>query len=968
MDFSFKRRDVKTLYLKYSLLFIIIAACIFGTYLIFGHTFILNRDALNQHLPLMVKYRQAVLEFLHHPFHAHQVWSWQMGLGTDTFQVYSYYTLGDVFSYVSLLFPAHKMTMAYQIILILRMYCVGLAFIYFAQHFHFRDNVILGGTVAYMVNAFLLYACIAQPFFTTPFILFPLIVVQIERVLQNGSAWPLVGVFFWMLVSNYYLAYVLGIGAVAYFVLRVITHYRKQLNYPLVIGKLAFATATSILLAAVLLVPELNAVMNSTRAGSQFANGLKTYPLYYYLFLPKQLINGGQWYFMFWSALGIVSIGFIALVYLYSQPRKYPLLTISLGLAFVMLLIPAVGAFFNGMMSASNRWTLLIYLPLAMTICILLENAPHLSRHQLWVLNWATLVYLVILLATYFFQNDDAMFMPVFFLIGSMMVLWILNLHGVRHPDYWLLVIIVLNAGFNAIYAALPYNGGFSSRMLNRGEYQVMTKNRYGGLEQHLHQQSFFRVSTVSNNKIVPGVNWDNDLTSGFNNIDSYYSLQNRYLADFNNTLQNIQYTPNIPIRQADDRTVMNNFFGVKYLFVQSNGDNATKIPYGYTQEQATDPIINYDVGQPSDAKKKQDLVPTQTIRYRTKNAFPLLYWQDTYISPHRYQQLSASAKERALASGVLVNGSQHNVTGMQPADLTQMVQAVKSILVSNRLNKVNPARLKYTDSDETYQLQFPAMQQASKRRKLQGSELHIDFTKIKYTPFSMKEQLKYEQEHLQQMAVNPGQYINHRFNQYKYWRYHVLSGSPDISFKLNFKSRFGTATINQPKQSTLSLFKKVTNGTLNVGYYSGKFPQKLTFEPTKLGTYQLKYRVTAVKLGHHYQNQVRTIQRHALQHLQFSANRVSGTITTNRTGILTSSIPYSSGWTATVNGRPVHVLRTNQAFVGIRLPHGTHHVVLKYHIPGLKIGAWLSLIGLVWTIIGGGLTCWLKKGRSQID
>lgn len=962
MDFSFSKRNVKKLYLKYSLMFIVIAACIFGSYLVFGHTFILNRDALNQHLPLMVKYRQAVLDFLKHPFQTHQVWSWQMGLGTDTFQVYSYYTLGDVFSYLALLFPAHKMTMAYQVILIIRMYCVGLAFVYFAQHFKFRDNVILGGAVAYLVNAFLLYACVAQPFFTTPFILFPLIVVQIERVLQNRSAWPLAGVFFWMLVSNYYLAYVLGIGAIIYLVLRVATHYRQTLNYPQVLAKLAFATVTSVLLAAVLLVPELNAVMNSTRAGSQFANGLKTYPLYYYLFLPKQLINGGQWYFMFWSALGIVSIGFIALVYIYSQPKKYPLLTISLGLSLIMLLIPAVGAFFNGMMSASNRWTLLIYLPLAMTICILLQDAASLSRHTLWILNWATLIYLVILFVTYFFQNDDAMFMPVFFLIGSMMVLWILNLHGVKHPDHWLLTIIMLNAGFNAIYAAFPYNGGFSSRMLNRGEYQTMTKNRYGGLDQGLNQQSFYRVSTISQNKIVPGFNWDNDLTSGLNNIDSYYSLQNKYLGTFNNSLQNIQYTPNIPIRQADDRTVMNNFFGVKYLFAQSNGDNAEKIPAGYTQDKLTDPVINYDVGQPADAKKQSDFVPTQTIRYRTKNAFPLLYWQDTYISPHRYQKLSASAKERALASGVLVNGSQKNVDGMRPADLSHSVTSVKSVLVSNRLNRVNPHHLKYTDSDETYQLQFPAMVKKRNREKLQGNELHIDFSTIKYTPFTMDEQIKYEQQHLQQMAVNPGQYINQRFNHYKYWRYHVLNGSPDISFKLNFKSRFGTATIEQPKQSTLSLFKKVKNGTLNVGYYSGNFPQKLTFQPSKLGTYQLKYQVTAVELGRHYQEQVKTIQSHSLKHLKFGKNRVSGTITTSRSGILTSSIPYSKGWTATVNGHKATIVRTNQAFVGIRLPRGTHSVMLKYQIPGLKVGAIISLFGIIWTIIWALVTLLIKQ------
>ncbi|WP_251546444.1 YfhO family protein [Limosilactobacillus caecicola] len=967
MDFSFQKRNVKRLYLKYTLLFIVLAACIFGSYLVFGRTFILNRDALNQHLPLMVKYRAAVLDFLRHPFSAHQAWSWQMGLGTDTFQVYSYYTLGDVFTYLSLLFPASKMTLAYQIILVVRMYCVGLAFVYFAQHFAFRDNVILGGTVAYMVNAFLLYACVAQPFFTTPFILFPLIVVQIERVLQNGSAWPLVGVFFWMLVSNYYLAYVLGIGAAIYLVLRVLTHYRKTLNYSRTLLKLAFATVTSILLAAVLLIPELNAVMNSTRAGSQFANGLKTYPLYYYLFLPKQLINGGQWYFMFWSALGIVSIGFIALVYIYRRPKEYPLLTISLGLSLVMLLIPAVGAFFNGMMSASNRWTLLIYLPLAMAICILLQAAPQLSKHVLWVLTWATLVYLVILLATFFFQNDDAMFMPVLFLIGSLMLLWIMNLHGVRYPDRWLLILITLNAGFNAIYASFPYNGGFSSRMLNRGEYQAMVKNRYGGLDQGLNQQYFFRVSTISQNKIVPGVNWDNDLTSGLNSIDSYYSLQNKYLGQFNNSLQNIQYTPNIPIRQADDRTVLNDFFGVKYLFVQSNGDNATKIPAGYTQDKLTDPVINYDVGQPSDAQKKSDLTPTQTIRYKTNYAFPLLYWQDTYISPKKYWSLSASAKERALASGVLVNASQKNVRDMRAANLNNAVKTIKAVLISNRLNQVNPAHLKYTDSDETYQLVFPSLKSKAARAALKGSELHIDFTKIKYTPFSMKDQLKYEQQHLKEMAVNPGDYINHRFNQYKYWRYHVLNGSPDISFKLNVKSKFGTATIEQPKQSTLSLFKKVTNGTMNIGYYSGALPQKLKFKPSKLGTYQLKFKVTAVRLGKSYRSQVKTIQRHALRNVKLSTNRVSGTITTNRTGILTSSIPYSKGWTATVNGHRATVLRTNQAFVGIRLAKGTNHVRLHYHIPGLHLGMVVSLIGVAWTLCAAVVT-YLFQRRSTTE
>ena len=962
MDFSFKKRPVKRLYGEYTILFIFLALCIFGTYLVTGHTFILSKDALNQHLPLLAKYREALVSFFHHP--RLNFWSWQMGLGSDTFQVYSYYTIGDIFSYLALLFPAAKITLAYQVINVIRMYCVGLAFVYFAQHFKFRNSVILMGATTYLVNSFLLYACIAQPFFTTPFIIFPLIVVQIERILQEGSPWPLAGAFTWMLVSNYYLAYVLGIGSFLYLVLRVGTHYRRTLNYGKALLKLAFATITSVLLSAVLLVPEIIAVTNSTRTGSLFANGLKTYPLYYYLFLPKSLINGGQWYFMFWSALGIVSIGFIALVYIFSRPRKYPLLTISLGLALIMLLIPAVGAFFNGMMSASNRWTLLIYLPLAMAVCILAENIPTLDQKTMAVLSWATGIYLIVLIATFFFDNENDIFMPVIFLIGSLMVIWLIHLNKLAHPYRWLLAITMLNAGVNAIYAAFPYNGDFSSSMLSRGEYQAITSNRYGNLDQDLKNNSFYRVSTISQNKIIDGPNLDNDLTSGLHNIDSYYSLQNKYLGQFNTSLQNNQYQANIPIRQADDRTIMNNFFGVKYLFVQSNGDNATKIPAGYFLDKATDPVINYDEGQPSNPQSKDEFVPTQTMRYKTNYAFPLLYWQDNYISKKDYQSLSPTEKERVLATGVLVD-KQEKLRGMKAAKLKTHVYPLKSELVSNRLNKVNPAKLTYTDSEETYQLQLPELQSKKMQQKLKGSELHIEFSKIKYTPFSMKEQIAYEQAHLKETVLNPGNVINQRYTHYRYWRYHILNGSPDISFKLNVGSKFGTATIEQARQSTLSLFKHVTNSTLNIGYYDGKLPTSLTFQPSKLGTYELKYRVVAEKLDNNYYREVKTLQRHRLEDVKFKRNQVQGTIKTTRPGVLTSSIPYSTGWSVKVNGKKATTLRTNQAFLGVYLPAGTHHVTFSYELPGIKLGALLSLIGLGWTIFAGIITIgWERKHR----
>lgn len=58
----------------------------------------------------------------------------------------------------------------------------------FVSHFKdLKDHAILCGSLVYLFNAYLLYSNVAQPFFTLPFIIFPLIITAIEKVLQDGS-------------------------------------------------------------------------------------------------------------------------------------------------------------------------------------------------------------------------------------------------------------------------------------------------------------------------------------------------------------------------------------------------------------------------------------------------------------------------------------------------------------------------------------------------------------------------------------------------------------------------------------------------------------------------------------------------------------------------------------------------------------------------------------------------------------
>ena len=952
MNFSFNKRKIAHLYLTYTLAFITVAIFVYGTYLLTGHSLIWHLDGANQHLPLLEQYRSFLLDFLKNPSAGLVQWSWHFGLGSDTFQVYSYYTIGDVFAYLALLFPASKVALAYQLTIVLRLYCAGLSFCFLAKHFDFDRFTIVGGAMVYLFNAFLLYSNVAQPFFTTPFILFPLIIVALERVFQKRSILPLILVFSWMLISSFYFAYVLGIGAMIYVALRFFLYYKKRYasfkEGALVFFNLVFAAVISLLCASIMLLPEILAVKNSTRTGGVFANGLTFYPPYYYLALPSQLINGGNRDFYFWSALGFASIVFFAIVYIIQQRKKYPLLCLSFIISFVMLLLPFFGAFFNGMMSPSNRWTLLSCLPVSLAVCILLKHARQLSEKTLKIFSFSLFAYVAYICLTYFFENDEKVFIPVIFLFIFWGSLIALNTRvAAKLPRHLLFLAIILNVCLNAVYFEAPYNGGYADEMLPLNSYENLKKNRFANLDQNLPDPNtdFYRVSTISKNYYL-GADYHlyNLLASKLYQINSYYSLQNKALGEFSKSMQNSQYEANIPLGQVSDRTILNNFLGVRYLFTKINQPNDQKIPYGYDLAQVSQRKVD------PNGKTTKD---QQTQLYQTSNAFPLVYFQTSVISSSAAKKMSATQRERALATSVVVDDQ--TAKDYTKATLaTDEVIEVPYYIVSSRGNIVDPADLNKQDADETYKIVLQDPEQYG------AGELHLEFSNIKYTPYTLRKQLKLESQNASTDLTQGLLDQNKMLTSYKYFRYHVLQGSPDSSFGLTVTSSLGSERLFQPKQNALSFYKTVTSGTLNSGYFK-ELPQTLTLEPSKLGNYQFKLKIYVEKLGATYDKQVSTLQKNALQNLKFINNGLTGQITVNKNGILTSSIPYSSSWTVYVDGKAQKVLETNQGFVGIRLSKGSHQIKFVYHIPGVKTGAFLSLSGLI-LLLAVVMFTYLKK------
>ena len=586
----------------------------------------------------------------------------------------------------------------------------------------------------------------------------------------------------------------------------------------------------------------------------------------------------------------------------------------------------------------------MLCLPVALACAALADNLETLSVKTIKGFTIGAILYITYVCADYFFQNNEKIFIPVVFLFVTLGALLLIHHYQPHHARQILLGVVLLNVICNAVYFEAPFNEGYSNEMLPRKSYSRLADIQYGKLAQQLTDQTGYRISTISQNAdFGAGYHMYNNQQANVNSINSYYSLQNKLIGDFAQNLQNTQFEANIPLAQFDDRTVANNFFGVKYLFVHHQQPNSAKIPAGYTLD-ASQMLNTY--------------TNDRILRYRTQQNFPLMYWQSKAFTPDQYAAYGPTQKERALADGVLVN----HPTGLPQASVKEQVINLPFKLISSNGNLIDSQHLKHLDSNESYKVVLDLQNLTPEQQKaLKNSELHLEFENLHYQPLTLKQQITMQQTNADYHLSDGKLTQNSKLSAYQAFRNNIISGLPDQSFKIRATTPLGKEVIKQPKAQILSFYKQVKNGTMNLGFYP-QIPQTIALNFNHLGTYSFNLKLVAEPLGSQYAHQVQTIQKNRLRQLKLSPNHLQGTIKTTRPGILTSSIPYSDGWQATVNGKKVPLLRTNTAFIGIKLPAGVHHVELSYHTPGLKLGIIISAIGIIITLVSGGITLVRKK------
>ena len=147
-------------------------------------------------------------------------------------------------------------------------------------------------------------------------------------------------------------------------------------------------------------------------------------------------------------------------------------------------------------------------------------------------------------------------------------------------------------------------------------------------------------------------------------------------------------------------------------------------------------------------------------------------------------------------------------------------------------------------------------------------------------------------------------------------------------------------------ENETYSLGRK--DYLVNLGYCREDGEEEIEIFFTDKNKYDLEQmEICYVSLAQ-YTEHIEELKRETLQNVKEETNMISGTVSVSEEKIMVFSIPYSSGWTAYVDGREAKLMKANVMYMGVVLEPGEHEIVLRYCTPGFRTGLLLTAISAV--------------------
>ena len=898
----------KYCYGVYTLMFLLMCIVAFLPFFTEGKSFVWGagvEDGLSQHFSALAYYGEALREFFRNLLAGHPklvMWDMSLGYGADILSTLNYYAIGDPLNLLyGFVSPKNTETM-YDFMILLRMYLAGITFIIYARKMKKRSYGTVIGALVYVFSGFCFRLGLRHPFFINPMIYFPLLCLGIEKIYQRERPYVFIFAVCVSAMSNYYFLYMLTIFAVIYAWIRFYkyTEENKIKTFFLTILKFGIYYTLGIAMAAVILLPSVIGFLGNGRYGK----GADWKSL---------IVYPGKYYLLFienfigYGNMGsntnagyLPIVGIVVLFTLFSQRMKHKKYRVAFIASIIALILPIFGYAFNGFSYANNRWAFALSFIVALLTAEMYPRLFVMSKRQQIGIGAGIIIYTVFCIIVNASGEEILKNKGIMAACGLIAV-------------FYILLLIFQRLGYDTQKRIVRVSMAILLLISVgvHGYYRFDPKG-YAYTQEFMDQGQAYRTLKEDNIRMLSKVNDP----SVYRVHAEGYRYKNYGLINHLNTISGYY---SITAKCVTDTIKGYDTLGMQYADKYKGVDQrlgllslagVKYITVAHNSQVVKDVSSMGDVPYGVEKLRKKGNITL----YKNKYALPFAYAYDSYMTEQQYEQLNGIGKEQAMLAQIILNQHpadkeiQHNEQRNGP-DI-QTISLPETRISSPKGKKYADITVPVEKDKETY-LYFKNLVYHGKKN---GDDKFI-LTGRKGTKGIL----------VTQNDVQQKIHIQSTFNPYYF-------GRKDYIVKINHQ--------------TSKAKEKVRLNFLSPGEYE--------FDDISLITVPKKDVLARLKER----------KENSMKQIQYEGNHFRGVYHAKKDQILCVTIPYSKGWKATVNGNRTKIYKANGMFMGIIMKKGTQSVKLDYETPGLKIGAWISLVAWIGLGIYG---LYFEKYRKKL-
>ena len=850
-------------------------------------------------------------------------WEWSVGYGVDSMTTMLSF---EPLTLVSALVPESLSELAYQALIFVRMYLAGLFFCLYALARDRDAQDALCGACAYVFSACLLNG-LYWPGSLVGALFLPLVLTGVERMLAGGRPYVLIGGLSLLFVSSYYFAYMIMLALIPYCVVRVVQVEKNpsaKIHLTWLV-RLAGCVLISLSIGCSAIVPQMHALFGSARFTSNTVIFQPTYSFLYYLnFIPGFIstFSPGNDYLIGYGATSL-----LACVALFlergERRREHRALRIGFVVLTLMMLVPIFGRVMNGNNYASNRWSFVYAMLISYIVCVVAPRLRRLGGRDRRVALVVLCVILVLVLVVNNLRKEAYLAsLAVGFFSLALLATGVVPR---RHMTLAIVATLLVSSAVAVTYIADYREGGYTNDAYSLGDvHRSVTLASPSYVLTKVDDPTFWRADTD-----VGALGLRNDgIFLGTRAYSFYYNIYNSRIDRFHTELGLTRAAINFSYKGLGGRSFLEAVTAGSYYLAPS--DHSFPVPYYYDDtpvlvDEIADDEMSYEV-------------------YAARDRLPLGFTYSHVMARDEYERLSMARKQATLLQAAVVDSDDVSATGL--AELTPRFSDSSPTYRTADINDASDSSGgegmvvgEGSDSTSTSGCSYEDGRIVVRER---GATLRLSFEGLPNAETYLS--LKNFRYHLPENEPDADQTLFERLSS-------LYQGTslyqPNTYHKIVVSSDGGGVAEVECTPSLSHMYGGKSDWLVNLGY-SEKPVREITLYLPRVGSYSLDDMSVVVQPMDEFDGQIDALKEDVLDNVELPTNGVRGTIDASKDELLFLSIPYSDGWSATVDGAEANIICANTAFMGIALSAGRHSIELRYATPGLGLGMTIGAGGLL--------------------